>query len=86
MVSHTYSPSTNANCTTDESSIQTVNNLCDEISLTSNIADEIQPALNAIKATKALAIDATQQSEFASVFSQNLPESVQAIICAPYGC
>ncbi len=86
MVSHTYNPNTKINCTTDESSIETVNTLCDEISLTSNIANEIQPALDAIKATKASAANQTQQLEFATMFSENLPENVQAIICAPYGC
>ena len=86
MASHTYAPNAGVNCSTVVSSSKTVEDLCEEISLTSNIASEIKPALKAVNGTNVLLSDVAEQTEFANTFAQDFPESIQAVICAPFGC
>lgn len=80
MITHVDS---DLDCSTTVSSVQTVETLCEEISKYAKINERvntvIQIVLQQIETIP-------EKSTYVGEFTEQLPESVQAIICAPYGC
>lgn len=87
MATNTYSSNIVVNCSSVYTSFKSVSNLCNEVSLTSNISGEIGQALEAVEGiVMNPVVTAEEQLQFTNEFTQNLPEKVHTIICESVGC
>ena len=80
MITHTLME---LDCNSTDSSIQTIDTLCDELTMYTGIQDLAKPVLekilNQIK-------QIPEKTAFVEELTEELPEPVQAVICVPYGC
>ncbi len=80
MITHTIP---DLNCNTTASSINIIDSLCDELAMYTAIKELTDPVLEQMQEqTQTI----PEKTSFVEEIIEELPESVQAVICAPYGC
>ena len=80
MITHT---DTSLDCNTTMSSLVTIETACNEVSLYAGLNKKIDSTLLYILG---LIETIPNKGNFAKDFTADLPNAVQAVICAPYGC
>lgn len=88
MVYQTPDNDTNLSCTTGSSSVETLDKLCTQVSVYSNIKTTLQQTLSTIlnktNINDVVSVNTETESQYAQNISQDLPESIAAYILAPY--
>ena len=80
MITHTTS---DLNCTSTNTSIESLDILCQEISRYLDIGERVGLVLEVLNETN---INAQKKIEFARNFTGEHPKLVRDVICAPYSC
>ena len=88
MVYQTQDNDTQLSCITGSSSVETVDKLCTQISVYSDIKTTLQQALSTIldktNIDDVVSVDTETETQYAQNISQDLPESIAVYILAPY--